>query len=76
MLGKYVSLPVFFVSFIFGLISVYAIGPEIKTVYVYPSPTNNTKIQYKDGADQCFQIAPKVTHCPINPLSVKTIPIQ
>jgi len=76
MLTKYISLPVFFISFVLGLLSVYMIGPEMKTVYIYPSPTNSKDIQYKDSAEQCFNITPKITRCPINPFSVKKIPIQ
>jgi len=76
MLTKYISLPVFFMTFIVGIISIYIIGPEIKTIYVYPSPTNSKDIQYKDNAEQCFRVTPKVSHCPINPFAIKTVPMQ
>jgi hypothetical protein len=52
------------------------IGPEAKTIVIYPSPSNYTQFLYKDKADQCFQFIPKATQCPINPLDIKTIPIQ
>ena len=76
MLTKYISLPVFLISFVLGLISIYIIGPEIKTIYIYPSPTNSSKIQYKDSTEQCFNVNPILTQCPINPYSVKKIPMQ
>jgi hypothetical protein len=76
MLLQYISLPVFFASFILGLIFIYTIGPDVKTIYVYPTPTNYSKIQYKDKTDQCFQFKPNETHCPINPLAIKTVPVQ
>jgi hypothetical protein len=76
MLTKYISLPVFLISFAIGLLFVYIIGPETKTVYVYPNPNNYNDILYKDNAEQCFQYVPKVVSCPANTLSIKTIPIQ
>jgi len=76
MLSKYISIPIFLMSFAVGLFCVYAIGPEIKTIYVYPNPTNFDKMQYKDRNDQCFQYEPVEVKCPINPFSIKTIPVQ
>ena len=76
MLSHYISLPVFLTSFAIGLFFVYVIGPESKTIYIYPSPENYMKTQYKDNADQCFQFKPVETQCPINPFSIKSIPIK
>ena len=76
MLTKYISIPVFLSSFIVGLIFIYILGPEIKTIYKYPSPSNYNDILYKDKVEQCYQFIPKETNCPINPLAIKTVPIQ
>lgn len=76
MLIKYISLPVFIISFAIGLLFVYILGPEMKTVYIYPNPNNYKDILYQDNADQCFQYKPVVVSCPTNTLSIKTIPIQ
>lgn len=76
MISDYISIPVFLISFAIGLFFVYFLGPETKTIYVYPSPQNYSNIQYKDGADQCFQLKPVETKCPLNPFLVKTVPIQ
>jgi hypothetical protein len=76
MLTKYISLSVFLVSFVIGLLFVYVVGPDIKNVYIYPTPSNYTKYQYKDNADQCFQFKPIETDCPFNIFSIKTIPVQ
>jgi hypothetical protein len=76
MISNYVSLPIFLVSFAIGLFCVYVIGPESKNIYVYPSPQNYMKNQYKDISNQCFEFKPIETKCPINPFSIKTIPIQ
>jgi len=76
MLSDYISLPIFLISFAIGLFCIYIIGPEVKTVYVYPSPDNYKNTQYKDKANQCFEFTPVEASCPLNPLSVKTVPIQ
>lgn len=76
MLSNYISLPIFLISFAIGLFCVYIIGPEITPIYIYPSPQNYMKIQYKDISNQCFEFKPVQTNCPINPLSVKTVPVQ
>ena len=76
MLTKYVSLPVFIISFAIGLFFIYILGPEEKPIYIYPSPTNYTSVLYQDKADECFQYKPVLTKCPLNPFSIKTVPAQ
>ena len=76
MISKYISIPVFLISFIIGLFCIYVVGPETKIIYKYPSPENYKNILFKDHVDQCFQFKPVETHCPINPLAIKTVPIQ
>jgi hypothetical protein len=73
MLSKYISLPVFLVSFAIGLFCVYAVGPEFKTVYLYPNPDNYEKYLFKDNSGQCFQIKPVETQCG---LLTKSYPVQ
>ena len=76
MLLKYISLPIFIISFALGLLFVYVLGPETKNIYVYPTPQTYSKYQYKDNADQCFEFKPVSDVCPINPLAIKTVPVQ
>ena len=76
MISNYISLPIFLISFAIGLFCIYVIGPESKKIYIYPSPENYMKMQYIDNANQCFTFKPIETQCPINPFSIKTIPIQ
>jgi hypothetical protein len=76
MLTNYVNIPLFLISFVIGLCFVYMLGPETKTIYMYPSPTNYAKLQYKDKTEQCFNYKPNETQCPINPFDIKTVPVQ
>ena len=76
MISKYVSIPIFLSSFVIGLIFIYILGPETKTIYKYPSPSNYKDILYKDKVDQCYKFTLIEGQCPINPLAVKTVPIQ
>jgi hypothetical protein len=76
MLSKYVHIPVFIASFAIGLFFVYVLGPDIKTVYMYPTPSNYLKTQYKDKNSQCFEFKPVETECPVNPFDIKTVPVQ
>ena len=63
----------FLVSFVIGMIFVYLSPVEHKTVLVFPSPTNLKDIQYKDKADQCFDLSAKLVDCTNR---AKNIPIQ
>jgi|LakMenE01Jun11ns_1017448.scaffolds.fasta_scaffold9902307_5 hypothetical protein len=76
MISNYISLPVFIISFSVGLFFVYILGPDVKTIYIYPSPENYMKTQYKDKTSQCFEFKPVPIDCPLNPLSIKTVPVQ
>ncbi len=76
MISKYVSIPVFIISFIVGLLFIYILGEDRKVIYKYPSPENYKSILFKDKSEQCFQFKPVETNCPINPLSIKVVPIQ
>ena len=76
MISQYVSLPLFLISFAIGIFFVYIIGPETKTIFIYPSPDVYNKILYKDNSGTCFEITPKETKCPINPFSISEFPVQ
>ena len=71
-----ISLPIFIVSFAVGLFFVYVLGPDMKVVYIYPSPENVNSVLFKDKADNCFTFKPTNVKCPSDPSKISKIPIQ
>ena len=55
MFSKYINIPVFLLSLALGLLFVYLFQPELSVIYVYPTPNNQDKIQYKDKVDNCYK---------------------
>jgi hypothetical protein len=76
MILDYISIPVFLISFALGLLFIYALGPETKTIYMYPSPETIDKVLFKDKANNCFYFQEQEVECPTNISLISTIPIQ
>ena len=76
MIFNYISLPIFLISFAIGIFFIYTLGPEMKTIYIYPSPENVEKILFQDNADNCFYLKPIEVKCPADLSKISTIPIQ
>jgi len=49
-----ISVPAFLISLVLGLFIVYMFNPTPTVIYVYPTPDNINKIQYKDYANNCY----------------------
>jgi len=73
---QYISLPIFLISFSIGLFFIYILGPEMKPIYIYPSPENVGKVLFKDKADNCFLFEEKNIECPKDETKIFGIPIQ
>lgn len=76
MLGKYINIPVFLISLSVGILFVYLFQPDLKVIYVYPTPDNLNKIQYKDKAENCFKFEAQEIQCPADKSKIKDIPVQ
>jgi hypothetical protein len=76
MILNYISIPVFLISFSIGLFFIYILGPEMKTIYIYPSQENSKKILFKDKADNCFYFNEEIQNCPNDESKISFVPIQ
>jgi hypothetical protein len=76
MLLKYISIPIFLISFAIGLFFIYILGPEMKTIYIYPSPESVGNVLFKDKADNCFSFEEEFVDCPKDEAQISTIPMQ
>lgn len=76
MLLNYISLPIFLISFAIGILFIYLMGPEMKTIYIYPSPENVDKVLFKDKAENCFYFEEENVECPKDENLISKIPIQ
>ena len=75
-LTKYISIPVFIISFAIGIFIVYTTLGDMRTIYIYPSPENADLMIYRDKASQCFAFEQKLVTCPANPMEIAKIPTQ
>ena len=73
---NHISFPIFLISISVGLFYVYISVPNPKVIYVYPTPDNIAKFQYKDNADNCFTFDAKEVSCAKAKGTVKKIPVQ
>ena len=70
---KYISIPIFLVSFLLGLVYVFLSKPDMKVIYINPSPENCNKNVYKDKSNSCFKYNAVEVSCDTE---VSEIPIQ
>jgi hypothetical protein len=76
MIFEYISFPIFIISFAIGIFFVYIYGPEMKKIYIYPSPENIDKVIFKDKADNCFTFEAQQVDCPKNQFLISKLPFQ
>jgi len=73
---KYISVPIFIISFLIGMVYIYISSPPTRSILIYPTVDNVNKFQYIDKAENCFSFDAKEAKCPFNTGPLKTIPIQ
>jgi len=76
MLSKYINISVFLVSLAIGIFAVYILEPETRNIFIYPSPENRNKIQYKDKVDGCYEYEQTEIDCNKASGEIKEIPPQ
>jgi len=73
---KFLNLPIFLISLSIGLFVNYITDPNTKTVFVYPTPDNHDKIQYKGKNDTCFSFTPHEVKCPVNEKEIESYAVK
>lgn len=67
-----ISLPIFIISLAIGIFLVYITNPPKDIIYVYPTPENVDKLQYKDTLDNCFKYDMNEVQCPPNSENIES----
>lgn len=73
---KLIHIPTFIISLAIGMFFVYTIGAETNVIYVYPTPDNANKIQYKDENDTCYEYEAMEMKCPADKKKITKYDIQ
>lgn len=74
---KFLHIPTFALSFLLGIVAVYMYNEgQTRKIYVYPTPENIQKLQYRDGADNCFEFRQSEVACSGPKEKRKTVPVQ
>ena len=68
-----INFRVFIISFLFGLLCIYISSPDPKEITVYPTNDNKHLFQFRDKAENCFQLKQTIVKCSND---VEEIPIQ
>jgi hypothetical protein len=75
-LFKYINVKVFLISLAIGLFAVYVTMPDMRKIYVYPTPENVDILQYRDKTSNCFNFKQKEVSCPKDKNKIFKIPAQ
>ena len=73
---KFIDARFFLLSLVIGLFAVYISMPDLRTIYVYPTPENVSILQYKDKTGTCFSFSQEEVTCPTNSSEISKVPVQ
>jgi hypothetical protein len=73
---NYISPLVFLISLSIGLFVVYLTSSSPTVIYVYPTPNNVDRLQFKDKANNCYEFSYEEVNCPKDKSQISKIPIQ
>lgn len=69
----WINFRVFIISFLIGLFCIFITTPDPKQITVYPTTDNEHLFQFRDKANNCFQLKQTVVKCSND---IEEIPIQ
>ena len=73
---NYISPKIFLICLTLGLFIVYITSSTPTVIYVYPTPDNVDKLQFKDKANNCYEFTYEEVKCPTDKSKISKIPIQ
>lgn len=73
---EFIHLPLFLISLALGLFFVYVIESPQKEIYVFPTPENINKLQYKDKAGNFFEFTHEEMECPMEENMIEKYIVQ
>ena len=73
---RFLNIKAFIFSFIVGLIFIYFVPHDNSLIYVYPTPDNIKKVEYKDKTSSCYEYVEQLINCPSDKNKIKNIPVQ
>jgi len=73
---KFIDARFFLLSLVIGFFAVYISMPDLRTIYVYPTPENVSILQYKDKTGTCFSFSQEEVACPTDPSEISKVPVQ
>ena len=79
MLSKFcdmIDFKLFLFSFCIGILFVYTLGADRKTVYMYPSPNTYKDIVILDDFCNCYKYGQKKISCEKNKDKITSFPVQ
>jgi len=73
---QFINARAFFLSLVIGLFAVYMFMPDMRTIYVYPTPENVSILQYKDKTGNCYSFTQEEVTCPTDVNEISKVPAQ
>lgn len=73
---KFFHAPTFILFLALGMFLVYISAPDTQTIYVYPTPDNVDKLQYKDKGGTCHSFSAKEVECPEDKEKIVDYPVN
>lgn len=70
---RLINITAFIISFLFGIFYITITSPDQQKIIVYPTVDNNHLFQFRDKANNCFQLSQNIVKCSND---TEEIPIQ